>query len=1054
MSRVPENRFACLLLTFALLAGLAGTHKLAAQAPTAAIQGTVTDASGSAVVGAKVDVTNVDTSVTQTVTSDNQGRYSAPTLPIGNYDVQATATGFQTVVHKGIILSVGNQSVVDFSLPVGQSQQTVTVTGEVSQVETTTSTVSSLVDQTQMRELPLNGRNFEQLILLAPGVQQYIGQTSNAFWGKATTYSISGSRAEGQALLMDNQDMQNFWGHGTGAPSAGTSLGVDAIAEFQTLTGVYNAQFGGAGAVMNSVSKSGTNSVHGSGYEFIRNSDLDARNFFDKAAVPPFRKNQFGGTVGGPVKKDKAFFFVNYEGVRQLLSETKVADVPDANAHAGYLPCANAKDLVCNTATGLANVGIAPGAAPTMAAFPIPPTELSGGVGAIIENANQIISENYMLARFDYTLSAKDSLFVRYVLDFANQTEPFPTSPLPFWHEADTTRNQYGTIEERRIVSSNLVNSVRFTFSRPVSTGTTITSNPGFDFFPGSGRQDGAITVSGLSSTGPTSQAPFGLFENKFGESDDVILTKGAHSLKFGFTILRDDLNSLNFFREGGAWTFNSLELFMQGSATLLNGVLPGISYGNRDLRETQYMPYVHDEWRATPTLTVNAGVRYEFVTNPTDAHNQLNEIVAPPLGTGFTHVSHVFQSGNPSNMNFDPRVGLAYDPFKDHKTSFRAGFGLYHDLIDFHTYMPSLWSSPPEYSAAQTNPTFPIPFSAVTPSGIQDSPGFDYRNHTTPYMIQWNANVQREVAANTVLTVGYTGSAGVHLFNPIQQNPAVPFTNANGQLQFATLVNGKIIDNPPVNPIYGSLSDIVTNGNSAYHGLTGSLNRRFATNATVQVSYTWSHCIDDGSAFTGAEGSNNGGNANPFNLKTDRGNCEFDIRHALRVNGLYNLPFHGNKAIEGWQVSGIFTVTTGLPISPLDGFDNVGLQGTSGARPNVVPNCPKLIEGRPTQWFNPACFALQPVGTLGDSGRTNVPGPGLVNTDISLLKDTRIPKISEAFDVQFRAEFFNVFNHANFALPAANVFVSGGSFNPTAGQITATVGTSRQIQFGVKILF
>ncbi len=1042
---------------------LLGTPSANAQATGAAatISGTVTDASGAAVANAKVDVKNVDTGTTNTVVTNAQGRYSTPSLAIGNYQIQVTQSGFQTSVRTGIVLSVGNEAIVDFALAVGQSQQTVTVSGEVSQVETTSSTVSSLVDQVQMRELPLNGRNVEQLILLAPGVQSYNGFTSGSFFGaKANGYSISGSRPEGQALLLDDQSVQNFWGHGMGSPTLGTSLGIESVAEFQTLTGVYSAQYGGNAAAVNQVSKSGTNSFHGSAYEFLRNSDLDARNFFDKAAVPPFRRNQFGGSIGGPVKKDKAFFFANYEGLRQLLSETKVANVPDANAHAGYLPCSAAAGFVCNSATNLAYVGVAPGVLPTLNAFPLPTTQLAGGTGSIVENANQIGNENYLLARFDYSISPKDSIFVRYVLDFVNLHEPFPTSPLPIWQEQDTTRNQFVTVEERRIISATLVNTAHVAYSRPVATGTTVTGNPGFDFFPGSGRQNGSVSIPGVSATGPTSQAPYNLSVNRFIEGDDIIWTHGSHNIKAGITVTRKDTNTLNFYREGGAWTFTSLAGFLEGAPSQLNGILPGAAYGNRDIRETAFEPYIHDEWKISPTLTLNIGVRYEFDTNPTDAHNQLYEIVNPQAGSAFTHVSNLFQNGNPTKWNFDPRAGLAWDPFKDHKTSIRVGGGLYHDLID-HTYFPSIWSSPPEVSAVQINPTtFPIPYTSTTPSPLQDSPGFDYRVNTTPYMIQWNVNVQREVAANTTLTVGYQGSRGIHLLSPIDQNPVIITSDG----LFAHVTGPKTLTpNPRIDPAYSNLNDDNTIGLSTYHGMQVGLVRRFTSAATMQLSYTWSHCTDTGSSWTGAEGSNNAYNQNPYSMnQADKGNCSFDIREALRVNGLYNLPFHANKLVSGWQVSGIVTASDGVYISPTNGFDQLGDATTT--RPNYVSTCTNVVTGNPNQWFNPACFSEPGAGLPGNLGRTVVPGPGLVNLDFSVLKDTRIPKISEAFDVQFRAEFFNIFNHSNFALPSATLY-SLSSYNAsgqpanvnvasTAGQITATATTSRQIQFGLKILF
>jgi hypothetical protein len=1032
-----------------------------AQGPTASIQGTVSDPSGAAIAGATVQVKNVGTGTTQSITTDTQGRYSVPNLPIGNFEFQASMSGFQTVVRTGVTLSVGSESVIDFKLQLGQQQQTVTVEGQVSQVETTSSTVSSLVDQTQIRELPLNGRNFEQLILLAPGVQQYTGMSANSsWWGKAATYSFSGSRPEGQALLLDNQDMQNFWGHGTGSPTLGTSLGVDAIAEFQTLTATYSAQYGGAGAVMNSVSRSGTNGFHGSGFEFIRNSALDAKNFFDSATlpIPPFRKNQFGGTLGGPVKKDKAFFFVNYEGVRQLFGETKIANVPDIN---------HRTPTATNPTTYAA-------VAATLALFPIPTTTSASGIVPIFQTGNQTASENYVLARFDYNLSNKDAVFVRYLSDRVGLKEPFPSSPIPLWLEDDSTRNQYGLIEERHIFSPTIINSFRAYVSRPVEQGTSIQTNAALQGLAGPNRQDANIAVAGLAALGPSSTTPYNYPATKYGEGDDVVWTHGSHTIKIGVSVLRDDSNTLNFFKVGSSWAFNSLALFLAGNAATVSGTtpssfIPGGAYGNRDMRSTQIAPYIHDEWKIKSTLTLNIGVRYEFATNPTEKQNQLWEIVNPPAApagcdltkplTCFTRVSNVFQNGNPTAKNFDPRVGLAWDPFKDHKTSFRGGFGLFHNLIDYHSYMPSLWSSGSNANVQQAFPTYPFAYSTIgTP--LQDNPAFNYNTNITPYVMQWNLTVQREIATGTILSVGYVGSRGVHLMTPRDENYAVPTFDANGVPHFGTLVAGKVVSNPRIDPLYSALYDDQPVGTSKYHGMQLALNRRFTDKATAQLSYTYSHCTDIGSAFTGGEGGNNGFNQNPLNMNQgDKGNCSFDIRHSLRINGLYMLPFKGNKLVSGWQISAIQTVVTGPPVSPLMGFDNMGDQGGATPRPNVVAGCdPYAGFENPAHWFNPACFSQPIPGTPGNSGRTNLVGPGLVNTDISLLKDTRIPKISEQFNVQFRAEFFNVFNHPNFSLPNGNVFTQTATGGATpavvAGQITSTVGTSRQIQFGLKILF
>jgi outer membrane receptor protein involved in Fe transport len=1040
-----------------------------AQAPTATVLGTITDTSGAAIAGAALQVKNSEIGAIQNIVSDSQGRYRVPDLAIGTYEVTATKEGFQTAVRSGIILSVGQTGLIDFSLPVGQARQIVTVSGEVSQVETSTSSVSSLVDQTQMRELPLNGRNFQQLVLLAPGVQQYNGFASGAFrGGNAGGYSVSGSRPVGQVQILDNQNIQNFWTTGSGAISLGTSLGVEAIAEFQVLTGTYGAQFGGNGAVMNAVTKSGTNAFHGSGFEFLRNSAMDARSFFDKAAVPAFRRNQYGGSIGGPIKKDKAFFYANYEGLRWLLSKTQVANVPDANAHNGLLPCTVATAFVCNPATGLAFVGVNPNVAKTLAALPISTTSVGGGIGSIVENANQIASENYFLGRFDYTLSEKDSVYARYILDKANLQEPFTVSPLPFWPEADESFNHFALIEERHIFSPNLINLARFSYSRPVQQGASQASVPGFDFYPGTGRQDGTVNITGVSTTGPLTQTPYKMVVNRFSEGDDLAWTHGPHSLRFGITVTRRDNNTLNLFRQGGVWTFTSLLNFLTDNPSTLAGLLPGTQYGNRDLREIQFEPYIQEDWKVLPTLTVNLGVRYMFITNPVDVHNQLYEIVDPQSGNAYTHVNNLFANGNPSKGNWDPRMGVAWDPFKDHKTSFRAGFGIFHDAVVYN-YFPAIWSNPPAGSGQQTNPTaFPTPFSSVTPTPLQTSPGYDFRLNKSPYMVQWNFNIQRQIMSNTTLTVAYQGSRGVHLFTSPDQNPVIPkCCSSDGRLIFSSVsAAGKLVPFSRVDTAYSSLIDGNTIGLSRYNGLQVGLNRRFTPNLTYQVSYTYSHSLDIGSSTTTGEGSNNAAGQNPYDYRSDYSSSAFDLRHTLRINGVYKLPFKGNKLVDGWQLSGITAWQTGVPISVTNGWDQMG-DGTT-TRPDYNPSCTNLVLGTAAHWYNPDCFSAPPAGTPGNLSRTVVPGPHLANTDFSLIKDTRVPKISETFNVQFRAEIFNIFNHTNFGYPTAGLFTQGAvvkngagvpigfqsNVSPTAGQITTILGTARQIQLGLKILF
>src|SRR5437870_3892070 len=417
-----SRRVARVMVTLlASLAGWAGV--LHAQgAGNASVLGTVTDSAGAVIPGASVQVKNIATGRVQEVPTDEQGRYTIADLAIGEYEAQASLAGFQTTVRRGITLTVGAQAIVDFSLSVGRTQESVTVESQVSQIDTVSTAVAAYVEAKQINDLPLNGRNFTDLVALVPGVAtgSQIGNpgtgTQNLLYGVESNFSVSGARAEGQAYLLDSTNIQGFWNHGSGSGVMGTTLGIEAIAEFSVLTNTYSAQFGGSGAVVNAVSKSGTNSLHGSAYEFLRNSALDAREFFD-SVKPPFRQNQLGASLGGPIKKDKLFFFVNDEELRKSLGQTVVALVPDANAHRG----------IVNGQT----VPIHPAIAPILALYPIPTTQVAPGVGSIQEVDTQTGNENYLLGRIDYTLSDKDSLFVRYVKDFGDATMPFLGSPLP-----------------------------------------------------------------------------------------------------------------------------------------------------------------------------------------------------------------------------------------------------------------------------------------------------------------------------------------------------------------------------------------------------------------------------------------------------------------------------------------------------------------------------------------------------------------------------------------------------------------------------------------------
>jgi carboxypeptidase family protein len=596
-----------------------GASRLSAQAVAGNISGTVTDSSGAVIAGAQVVVTNTGTNASLTTTSNEQGRYNAPDLVVGTYQVQASKAGFQTTVHKDITLTVGSQLAVDFSLQVGQTTQTVTIESSVTQVETQSTAVSSLVSPEQMVDLPLNGRNFEQLLNLAPGVTP-AGAGTTSLYGVGPSFSIAGARTEGTEYLLDNTNMADFWNHQAGSEVLGTSLGVEAIQEFSFLTNTYSSQFGGNGAVMNAASKSGTNDFHGSAYEFLRNDALDSSSYFEAAAglkKLPFRRNQFGGSLGGPVKKNKLFFFGNYEGFRQALAQpVSGVGIPEpyavGNGVTGQLPCSVLSGAVPGTpypgcpavasgAPGSATnpfegVPIGSGATGQNAAaataingilglyskYAPPPGSAAdqGGYYFTTISATENSRENYALGRIDYTISPSDNIFGRYVFDGAYNLSPltgFFGAALPLWPEVDHTKNQFFTAEERHIFSANVVNNARFTFVRTVESSFSnsilgASSDP-LNFNPNRYPEVAAVSPDffTIGAVGSNQFVSDRLAQNTFGAGDDIAWNHGAHTITFGVDVLRVQSNIFAPFEYGGDYIFLSLQDFLEGVPFLVD---------------------------------------------------------------------------------------------------------------------------------------------------------------------------------------------------------------------------------------------------------------------------------------------------------------------------------------------------------------------------------------------------------------------------------------------------------------------------------------------------
>jgi hypothetical protein len=1012
----------------ALLVGALASPTFA-QVTTATLQGTVNDQTGAALPGANVTAKQQETGRTRAVVSDAHGRYQVIALEPGTYDLTVELSGFQTTLRRGIALSLGETTVVDVMLGVGSAEQ-VEVSARAPLVETTSSSVSSLVDEKQIRDLPLNGRDFSQLTLLQPGVISVPTAGKSLDRGMGTQISVAGARPNQVSYLLDGTDV-NDQGNQSPGSAAGGLLGVDTVREFRVLTNTYSAEYGrSGGGVISAITRSGTNKLAGSVFEFLRDDALDAKNYFDSPdrPIPDFRRHQFGVTLGGPVVKDRTFFFASYEGLRQDRGLTFVNRVPSRATRA--------------------RADLSPVTRPYVLLYPLPNGAETGASGIYSVAANEPTDENYFVVKLDHTISKKDSLSTRYTFDEASVTTP---SDLVLFADRNQTRAHFFTVEERHIFGSSLLNSARFAFNR--SFGGTVNEDlasvdKSLFFIPDT--QFGSLGVTGLTTIGTDTGTPTFVAVNTFQLMDNVTWTPGRHSVKVGGSWTRWYLNQNRAFDIGGAYTFTSIEDFVAGRASNFEGAFPGTS-GDRYWRQNLFALYVQDDVNLTRRLTLNLGLRYEFVTTPTEKYDRVASFRSVQ-DQGPTVGNPLFK--NPSMRNFAPRVGFAWDVTGDGKTALRGGAGMFYVPITGNFYRAFGDRTPPFFlQASLTNPPFPSVFGRTldVPTLRLDLLQWDLEN---PYALQFNLTAQREVLPQTTVLIGYVGSRGIHQIRNVEANQAIATVLADGRLFFPT-------PNARRNPKFGSVRERRTDGHSWYNGLIAGVSKRFSGGLMLQASYTYGKSIDDGSQSVGSGDFNNTFQPRyADDVRDNRGLSDFDIRHNFVFNYSWEVPL-GREArglagavLKGWQLSGIFTAHSGVPFTPVLAFDRARARprsGGAGQRPDINPGFNgDVIVGSPGRYFDPAAFVLPEAGFFGNLGRNTLIGPGYASWDAAVFKNFTVRKTK----LQFRAEAFNVLNHPNFGLPATTVFDSTGRTPANAGEISSTVGTSRQIQLGVKVTF
>ena len=1048
------RRVWCAAVLAAACAAMVDRTSSMAQVVGGTLLGKVVDQSAATLPFARLDITNVATGVVTSVTTNEDGVFSAPNLQPGKYRITAAYDGFATQT-KDLTLTVGAEVVADFEMRIGDISESIMVSGQSATVDTVSATLRHNVTGTTIRELPLNGRDWTQLAMLQPGVVG-VGSQGGTRSGNGMKMAVAGARPSENNYRLNGIGV-NDYANTTPGNALGTNLGVEAVAEFSVLTNSYSAEYGRtSGGVINAITRAGTNELHGTVFEFHRNSAMDAKDYFDRGSQPPpFRRNQFGVAFGGPVVKNRTFWFADYEGLRELLGQTTISTTLSAAAREGRLAAGT--------------VAVDPQIARALALYPLPNGPLlgNGDTGQYYAVRDRESRGDYALLKLDHKLTANGGLNGTLLYDDAaiEQPDNFLNKQV-----ADTSRRQLAIAEYSHVFGPAVVNVSRFGISRSTSNSGEIagTMNPALTdtslgFIPG--FPIGSISVPGLTGTGggPGAADYAKLRFTSYQFSEDLFVLRGRHSLKFGANVehMQNDFDTPNL--TGGSFNFGTVATFLQNRPSRFGALYPH-SDTRRRMRETLIAGYVQDDLRWTSTLTLNLGLRYEMMTIPTEIDGKvalLKNLTDPTVTVG-----QKIHDSNPTLRNFAPRIGVAWDPFGTQTTAIRGGFGVFDVLPFLYLYETPLNRSTPLFlqGNALNPPEGSFPSDAYSLLGVQNlRTAWVDPNPPRAYRTQWNVDVQRQFGAWTA-EVGYVGARGMNL--PLVErnmNTVIP-TNVDGRWVYPSRAESTVL-----NPNFSAINTTVTwNADSTYHGLQTVLRRNLSDNLQTQISYTLSKSVDTGSSIssvssgTGYESSF--AVATPLLPEIGRGLSNYDVRHNFVGSFLWEIPSSSaltgwtRGVLDGWQRSGVFRAHGGYPFTLALNGDRAGSKADTtgsglGQPPDVLatPECRTLTNpGNADHYVKTECFAFPADGVLGNLGRNTLISPGLATLDLVLVKNQPL----SAATMQFRIEMFNALNRANFSTPATTIFDDRGNVTANVGVITTTRTSARQMQLGVKLLW